>query len=314
MSYRSVGSAPIVAMIAASALWASGTILSKDLLSSVPPIGFLVIQLAPSVVVLWLIAIATRVQFPSWQILAPIASLGLLNPGLSYTLSIIGLVHTPASVTTVLWAAEPGMIALLARLVLGELLTLPIALAIGLGGFGVLLVSGIFMPEQETGFSEVSIWGTSLILGGVAACAFYTVLCRKLASSADPLFTVTLQQTVGLISILGLLAVSGEVDVLSDLSRSQWLGGSVSGLMYYVAAFWLYVFALRHIAASLAGAFLNLIPVFGIAMAYSLLGERLAPMQWIGAALVVSAMAAMFLWPDRAALRPAEPPIDPSRS
>src|SRR5262245_10450217 len=155
------------------------------------------------------------------------------------------------------------------------------------------------MPEQQVGLSEVSLWGTALILGGVAACAFFTVLLRKLASTADPLLTVTLQQTVGLISVLVLLAMSGDAGILSDLSGRQWLGGSVSGLMYYVAAFWLYVFALRHIAASLAGAFLNIIPVLGIAMAYGFLGERLAPVQWIGSALVVGTMGVVLMWPNR---------------
>jgi drug/metabolite transporter (DMT)-like permease len=42
-----------------------------------------------------------------------------------------------------------------------------------------------------------------------------------------------------------------------------------------------------------AGGFLALIPVFGVAGAVLLLGERLAPMQMLGCALVVAAMAAM---------------------
>ena len=58
--------------------------------------------------------------------------------------------------------------------------------------------------------------------------------------------------------------------------------------MYYGAAFWFYLAGLRHVPASVAGAFLPLIPVFGVAAAY-LTGDRLDARQWLGAALVVAA-------------------------
>jgi drug/metabolite transporter (DMT)-like permease len=306
MSYRLVGSSPIFAVIAASALWAAGTVLSKKLLISVPPVLFLVVQLAPSAIVLWLVAFATRVHVPKWQVWTPLALLGLLNPGFSYTFSMIGLAHTPASVATVLWATEPGMIVLLARMLLQEPLKLPIGLAIGVAATGVLLVSGVLRPEEQIEISPAALWGNGLILCGVACCALYTVFCRRVATTVDPLFTVTLQQTVGLIWAIAFLAVTDGIVGLNDLSGLEWLGGTVAGLMYYVAAFWLYLLALRRIAASLAGLFLNLIPVFGIGMAYAVLGERLDPIQWLGAALVVSTMLAVLLWYDRQAPIPQE--------
>jgi hypothetical protein len=38
--------------------------------------------------------------------------------------------------------------------------------------------------------------------------------------------------------------------------------------MYYAAAFWFYLRGLSCVRASVAGGFINLIPVFGIATAY----------------------------------------------
>jgi drug/metabolite transporter (DMT)-like permease len=60
--------------------------------------------------------------------------------------------------------------------------------------------------------------------------------------------------------------------------------------MYYVAAFWCYLRALRAVPAATAGMFLNLIPVFGVAAAYLFLGERLSAVQWAGAAAIVLAV------------------------
>ena len=51
-----------------------------------------------------------------------------------------------------------------------------------------------------------------------------------------------------------------------------------------------YLSGLRHVPASYAGAFLPLIPVFGVTAAF-LLGERLEPWQWFGAAVIVTATA-----------------------
>jgi len=57
-------------------------------------------------------------------------------------------------------------------------------------------------------------------------------------------------------------------------------------------AFWFYLAGLRHVRASVAGAFLPLVPVFGVAAGY-LIGERLAGRQWVGAVVVVAATATM---------------------
>jgi drug/metabolite transporter (DMT)-like permease len=88
------GIPPTVSLTLSAALWGIATVISKDLLASVPPITFLLIQLVPSVCVLWILVLATGTV--RWH------GLGLLNPGLSYTLSMLGLTETTASVATLL--------------------------------------------------------------------------------------------------------------------------------------------------------------------------------------------------------------------
>jgi drug/metabolite transporter (DMT)-like permease len=110
MARHSVGLSPTVSLICASALWAIATVISKHLLTSVPPITLLVFQLAPTVVLLWPLAILKRGHRPGWRSLVPIALVGFLNPGFANTLSMFGLSRTTASVATLLWAAEPILI------------------------------------------------------------------------------------------------------------------------------------------------------------------------------------------------------------
>jgi drug/metabolite transporter (DMT)-like permease len=47
------------------------------------------------------------------------------------------------------------------------------------------------------------------------------------------------------------------------------------------------------VAASLAASAFYLIPVFGVAGGWAFLGERLEPVQWLGAAIVLAAVTAI---------------------
>ncbi|MBY0560111.1 DMT family transporter [Hyphomicrobium sp.] len=287
MARHSAGISPSVSLVLASAFWAVATVFSKQLLASVPPITFLVIQLAPSVLALWLLVAAKGVRPTHWRGFLPLALIGLLNPGLSYTLSMLGLVRTTASVATLLWAAEPALIVAMAWLVLREVITPRLVLLTATAACGVLLVSGLLNLEAtEIG----NRYGAMLILGGVLCCAIYTILSRKIGLGVDPLLTVAIQQTAGLIWSVAIwpfeLRGNG-VDSILTLTQSEVLGGALSGLMYYAAAFWLYLNGLRRVPASTASMFINLTPLFGVAAAYALLGERLTPAQCFGAIVIL---------------------------
>lgn len=298
MSPRSLGISPTASLVLASASWAVATVISKKVLASVPPITFLVLQLAPSVVVLWLVVLAVRARPAQKRLLIPITLLGCLNPGLSYTLSMLGLAQTSVSAATLLWAAEPALIVMLAWLVLRENLTIRLVGATATAACGVLLVSGLITGGQATGNS----YGNYLVLAGVTCCALYTVLSRKLATAADALFIVALQQTAGLAWAVAIWPLEhggvAEPPALA-LSATEFIGAAVSGLLYYAVAFWFYLIGLRSLPASVAGGFLNLVPVFAIAAAYLFLDERFAPSQWIGAAVILVSVLILLSGPTR---------------
>ncbi len=296
MARYSFGIPPTVSLTLASALWAVSTAISKDLLASVPPITLLVIQLTPSVVLLWLLVLARGMRPVRLRVLLSLAWIGWLNPGLSYTLSMLGLTRTTASVTTLLWAAEPALIVAMAWVVLREAITARLLAVTATAACGVLLASGLVSKSDPMAGGG---YGAVLILGGVLCCALYTVLSRRIASTIDPLFTVAVQQTVGLawaVAIWPLELQGGAADHLLAVSARSFLGGAITGLMYYAAAFWFYLNGLRSVPASTASIFLNLIPVFGIATAYVYLGERLTGSQWIGAATILLSVLALLAW------------------
>ena len=292
MARQSFALAPSASLVLASALWGVATVISKELLASVPPITLLVLQLVPSVVALWLLVAASGAHLRPGRELLPLALIGLLNPGLSYTLSMLGLRETTASVATLLWAAEPALIVVLAWLLLREAITLRLVALTATAAAGVVLVSG---GDAVAG----SAAGAALILGGVLCCALYSVVSRKIVGDVDPLLVVALQQTTGLLWAIAIwpFHLDGRgVDPLFALSQREVLGGAISGLMYYAAAFWLYLDGLRSHPASTASIFINPTPVFGVATAYAFLGERLTQVQWFGAVIIVFSVAALLTW------------------
>jgi probable blue pigment (indigoidine) exporter len=277
------------ALVAAAACWGVGTVVTKQVVDDVAPLTLLPLQLAASCVVLLGVALVRRDPLALTPPVRRLAALGVLNPGLAYALGLIGLTTITASLAVLLWAAEPVLILLLAALVLRERLSFALAVSLAVALVGVLLV--VYQPGA-TGDAA----GIALTLAGVCCCALYTVLTRRMLLDDSSLTVVLAQQVAALVFAVLLAtaahAVGGAGWELGQLDAGAWLGAAVSGVLYYGLAFWLYLAGLRHVRASYAGAFLPLIPVFGVAAGY-LVGERLEPRQWVGAVVIVAATAAI---------------------
>lgn len=283
--------AAVAALIAAAACWGLGTVVSKQVVDDVAPLTLLPMQLAVSCVFLLAITVARREPFGWTPPMRRLAALGVLNPGLAYALGLVGLTTITASMYVLLWATEPVVILLLAALVLREHIPTALAASIAVAVLGVLLV--VYQPGAAGNGA-----GITLTLVSVGFCAAYTVLTRRLLLD-DSSLTVVLAQQAAALGFAIVLATA--VDVvggtgweLTGLSAAAWLGAGLSGVLYYGLGFWFFLTGLRLVPASYAGAFLPLIPVFGLAGGY-LVGERLELRQWVGAVVIVVATAAIAL-------------------
>jgi drug/metabolite transporter (DMT)-like permease len=281
-----------LAMTLAAACWGAGAVMSKGVLGYLPPLTLLVVQLIASLTFLWAVIAIKRMRVPLRRETFRLGLIGLLNPGLAYTFSLLGLSLTTASMSALLWAAEPILILGLAWLILRERLTRSLLACSLLAIIGVFLVIGVNTRIDSSG----SFVGNLLILAGVLCCALYTVLTRRDASTLDPVLLLAVQETAALLWALLIWPLelgSGEMTDLTAISLSTWLWAVASGIVYYALAFWFYIVGLKKIPASLAGFFLNLIPIFAVGGAYLFLGERLAAVQWAGVALILVAVMAM---------------------
>lgn len=272
----------------AAACWGLGTVVSKRAIEELPALVLFPIQLTASLVVLALLM--RRAGLPLSGSPRLLARLGILNPGLAYAFGLIGLTYISASLYVLLWALEPLLILLLAGIFLDEGITLRFVFLSVIAAVGMGLV--VYDPATNGQWP-----GVLLVLAGVVCCAAYTVIARRWVGTSDSAAQVALaQQAYALVFAIGVAGAAGLVGGglrWSSVSTTALLSAIGSGLLYYAAAYWFYLSALRRVPASLAATSFYLIPVFGVVASIALLGERLELGQWFGVGIVVVAVVSI---------------------
>ena len=229
----------VLAAILSAACWGSATVMSKGVLDHMPPMSLLAIQLTASITVLWLGVIVLRSRLRFDRPIRRASLSGLLEPGLAYTFGIIGLALTTASNAALIGAAEPLLILLLAWLILKERIGGRILLLAAVATLGLVLVVA---PDAAGLTGEGSLAGDMLILAGTFFAALYVIATRRLVSTIEPLPLSALQQSVGLVWTLGVVAVALLAGLatlgLGGLPLPVLLLAAASGVIQYALAFW----------------------------------------------------------------------------
>lgn len=278
-----------IRLVLAAACWGLGTVVSKRAVGEIDPFVLLAVQLASSLVVLAVLMRIRGIPLGSGGGAGVLGRLGVLNPGVAYGLGLVGLASITASLSVMIWAFEPLLILLLAAVVLGERIGPAVV------GLTILAIAGMTLILYDP--ASGGQWpGILLTFAGVACCAVYTVVARRWIATSDSTAQVVLAQQVHALAFaVGLLVIVAALrgGLAVSASTLGWLSAIGSGILYYAAAYWFYLGALRGVPASIAAFSFYLIPVFGVLGGLVLLGEQLGAGQWLGVALVMAAVVAI---------------------
>jgi len=202
-------------------------------------------------------------------------------------------------------------VALLAwAVVLGdEVLTTRKVIALLLGIAGVVV---IFLPDL--GHLTAKASGLMPVIGGltVASAAFTyglgSVLARPLLRTYTPTLLSGLTTLIGgaVLLILSLAVEPGAHKALGlNWGLGAWLGWLYLTVFGSLVAFALYMRLLRDLGASKSGNFAFVSPAIAILAGALALGETIAPIQWLGMAIMLAAAFISLHGKDRAGTRPA---------
>jgi drug/metabolite transporter (DMT)-like permease len=276
--------------LTACLIWAVCNVINKVLLDTgVAPLTLLSGQLLVSTPALWIVTFAAG-RRPKFKIVIRLMALGVLQPGLAYGLSIIGLTMTSATIEALLFSTETLFIIALAWPLLGEKPSRMTIMAGIAGSLGVVLVS---IGGSASQLTLSGVVGPTLILAGVLAAALYSVRLRREAVNIDALSLIASCQTGGLISVLLGWLLWPEPDRLAHLTLHTMPLIALSGIMMHAVAFVLFAFQLQRMRAGTASLVLLTTPVMTGVLAYLWLGERLNPVQILGAVVVMFSLLAV---------------------
>jgi drug/metabolite transporter (DMT)-like permease len=274
----------ILALVILGPVWGYGWVATKVALDYSDALTFAALRVPFSAACLFLVMIVLRRSLRppplGWTML-----IGLLQTTLFVGLVITALADAGAGKVSVLTYTMPFWLLLLARVFLGERVRGMQWLAVALAFIGLVLV---VRPWE---FAQVTS-GVLTVLGGLswAASALVVKLMQR-RHTVEVLSLTTWQMAFGSVPLVvaALVTYGGG----PEWTVSFWWGLIYTVVLANAVAWFLWLYALHALPAGAAGLGTLSIPVVGVIAAWIQLGEVPTPVEGVGMALIIAALAVL---------------------
>jgi drug/metabolite transporter (DMT)-like permease len=281
-----------LALVLIVVLWGSYPALAKLAFRDVPPV--LLATLRCAIASAFLVVLLARAGAGAMGELTPaglrafavLAVTGIVG---SMQLTYLSLYFTTAGNVVILQVATPVMVALGARVYLGERLTRAQWVGVALSASGVLLViTRGRLANLRPG--ELRI-GDFINLASMIGWSAYTVYGKRVLATYSPALATTGAYVLGTAALIPLAAITAPLFPAPRLGApGAWLIILYQAVLGAIAHVWWYR-AVDVVGPSLAAVFMNLQPVVGLALAATVLAEAIDVWQIAGGALVLGGVA-----------------------
>lgn len=266
-------------------LWSSGFVFLALGLRYADPLSFLALRYACVVALLGLACAWMRPRFPrSRRQWGHLAMVGLLLQAGYFCSTYLSLKHgMSAGALALITSQQPILIGLLAPAIAGERVDRVRWLGLGLGVCGAMLVI-----VSRSGIHVASPLALLFAVTALLAMTAGTLWEKRFGSPTHPLAANLIQYLVG-------LAVVAPLAWWLEPMRLQWAPQMLLSLAYLVVANSIVAISLllamiRHGEASRVSALFFLVPPATALIAWVALGERVAPLAWLGMALAAAGL------------------------
>jgi drug/metabolite transporter (DMT)-like permease len=265
----------LLVLIAATAVWGVTFVQVKDAVALYPLFAFLAVRFAIASLTLAPVGVRRVRGLGRSGVVAGVLAGSLLGGG--YALQTAGLERTSVSSTGFITGMYVVLTPLLAFAVFRVRVGARVWTGVALATVGLALLSGIHAG---------SALGDLLVLAGAAVYSLQIVLMERYAPRYD-VFAFTLVEM--LTSFGGLLAIAlalGELSV--PHGWTVWGALLVTGVFASALAFLAQTWAQRRASATQTALAFSLEPVWTAFFGYTLAGDRLGAMGWVGCAVIMS--------------------------
>lgn len=271
---------PVMALTAAMLLWSSAFISLKYLLDFLHPtqIVFLRMLMASGCFLICYKQLRHfQYQAGDWKWLTVML---LAEPCLYFLFEATALQYTTAGQAGVITATLPLLGSIAAFLLLKEKIG-----RFQILGFIVAILGCVILSWTSTSGEHASnpVLGNFLEFCAMMCGAIYSVSIRKLSARYSAWVLTSLQAFIGMI-FFGPFAFQHAFP--AEMGLQQWGCLIYLATLVTIGAYWFYNWSVSKMPVSLAVAYINLIPVFTLILAYLILNEQLSMTQCIACLIV----------------------------
>jgi drug/metabolite transporter (DMT)-like permease len=289
---RAAFRSPALALALAALFWSGNFVAGRALRGHVDPVTLNFLR--------WLIALAliapfvwrsTAASLPvlrrEWRLILALGATGIAS---FHTLVYLALQSTTATsallmlslapIATLLASAAGGMEHPTNRQIGGALISIV--------GAGVLITRGNLTGIISQGFNVGDLW----MLLAIVIWAAYSLLLRRRPADLPSPVALAASIAAALAMMVPALILGSSTPVAASLgSFPVLLSIAYIAIFASAIAFLFWTYGVSRLGPTRAGQFVNLMPIFGAGLAFSVLGEMPTLAQVAGAALVLSGIA-----------------------
>ena len=277
----------IVMLLVTMVIWGSTFVVTKGVNEQVQPFTLALVRVAIGAVVLLACALIRQARggnHSPWSALPwrTMIAMGLIGVVLYYAVFNYSLVYTSASQGALVQSCIPAMTALVAVVWLREHASAMRWAGIALSMVGVLIV---FSGGADSESGSASLLGNVLMFISAVLWGIYTSMAKRVATY-DPLQVTAGIVGAGAVMLVPLAAFEVGAEGMPSVDLQAWLGMAYLGAGASGVAYLMYSAALKHVDASEAGVYTNLIPIVGVITGI-MLGDPLSARAIIGGLVVL---------------------------
>ena len=294
---------PLLVWLVLCVVWGTTWIFIKLGLRDLPPVSFAAIRFTAACLLLLPILFIQKAEFPKgrriWSI---ILITGFLQFCFNYGLLFWGEQYITSGLAAVLQATIPAFGLLLARIYVGEEITILkiFSILLGLAGVAVIFREQLFLNGQ------MAFFGSLAIVVGAFGAAYASVLTKAKLGGFNPASLVFSQMLVGQIP-LWLVGLSTEGNPLNfNWTRQAVVCVLFLAIVGSIVAFWLYYWLLSKIDVSKAMMIAFVTPLVAVFIG-SFFGEKLEIQTLFGGVLILASIGLIVL-------KKKTKPIQPQRT
>lgn len=210
--------------------------------------------------------------------------MALCEPCLYFIFEARALLHTTASQAGMITAILPVLVMVAATIILKEKVT-P---RNWIGGF--LAVAGVCWLTLESAPAQDApnpVLGNFYEFLAMVCATGYIITLRRLTLRYSPFFLTAAQAFIGSTFYFPLLFLP-DTALPTHFNFPSGMAILYLGAVITLGAYGLYNYGLKHVPASRAAIYINLIPVFSVLLGWMVLDETLNRNQWFAAIIVMA--------------------------